>query len=118
MIIGAGPSGLSAAYHLRRFGHQVDVYEAGPLPGGMMHFGIPAYRLPREVLMAEIKRIEAMGVNIYLNHKVDDVAAEMTKGNYDAAFIAVGAHIGKRLKSPPEMRVRSSMQLVCSNKWN
>ena len=53
--------------------------------------------------MAEIKRIEAMGVNIYLNHKVDDVAAEMTKGNYDAAFIAVGAHIGKGWKSPPEM---------------
>lgn len=100
MIIGAGPSGLSAAYHLRRLGHQVDVYEAGPLPGGMMHFGIPAYRLPREVLMAEIKRIEAMGVNIYLNHKVDDVAAEMTKGNYDAAFIAVGAHIGKKAEIP------------------
>lgn len=100
LIIGAGPSGLSAAYHLRRMGYAVDIMEAGPLPGGMMHFGIPAYRLPREILMAEIKRIEAMGVNIYLNHKVDDVAAEKKNGNYDAVFIAVGAHIGKKAEIP------------------
>ena len=77
LIVGAGPSGLSAAYHLTRLGHAVEIHEAGPLPGGMMHFGIPAYRLPRAVLMGEIARIERMGVRIVLNHKVEDLAAEM-----------------------------------------
>jgi NADPH-dependent glutamate synthase beta subunit-like oxidoreductase len=100
MIVGAGPSGLSAAYHLRRFGHQVDVYEAGPLPGGMMHFGIPAYRLPRNILMEEIKRIEKTGVRIILNHKIEDVLAKKKEGNYDAVFIAIGAHIGKKAAIP------------------
>ena len=64
LVIGAGPSGLSAAYHLARLGHSVEIHEAGPVAGGMMHFGIPAYRLPRADLMREIERIEAMGVKI------------------------------------------------------
>jgi NADPH-dependent glutamate synthase beta subunit-like oxidoreductase len=64
LIIGAGPSGLSAAYHLARAGHAVTIREAGPMAGGMMHFGIPKYRLPREVLDAEIRRIEALGVTL------------------------------------------------------
>ncbi len=76
LIVGAGPSGLSAAYHLARLGHEVEIHEAGPMAGGMMHFGIPAYRLPRDVLDAEIKRIENMGVKIVLNHRVDDLLAE------------------------------------------
>ena len=61
LVVGAGPSGLSAAYHLTRLGHQVEIHEAGPLPGGMLHFGIPAYRLPRADLLAEIARIERDG---------------------------------------------------------
>ena len=61
LIIGAGPSGLSAAYHLARMGHTVSIYEAGSKPGGMMRFGIPRYRLPREILDAEIARIEGDG---------------------------------------------------------
>jgi NADPH-dependent glutamate synthase beta subunit-like oxidoreductase len=100
LIIGAGPSGLSAAYHLRRLGHMVEIYEAGPMPGGMMHFGIPAYRLPRSILMAEIHRIEKMGVRIRLNYKVEDILAEKEKGHFDAVFIAVGAHIGKKAEIP------------------
>ena len=71
-----------------------------PLPGGMLHFGIPAYRLPRDVLMQEIARIEAMGVKIVLNHKVEDVLAEQTAGKFDAVFVAIGAQIGKRIDIP------------------
>ncbi len=100
LIIGAGPSGLSAAYHLARLGHFVEIHEAGPLPGGMMHFGIPAYRLPRDVLMGEIHRIEKLGVNIVLNHKVVDVQAEMKSGKFDALFVAIGAHLSKRVDIP------------------
>ena len=99
-MVGAGPSGLSAAYHLARLGHAVEIHEAGPLPGGMLHFGIPAYRLPRDELMKEMRAIEAMGVRIVLNHKVDDVLAEMEAGRFDAVFIAIGAHIGKHVDIP------------------
>lgn len=100
LIIGAGPSGLSAAYHLARAGHAVTIFEAGPIAGGMMNFGIPAYRLPRNVLQAEIKRIEQMGVEIRLNKKVEDVMAEKEAGGFDAVFIAIGAHIGKKTEIP------------------
>jgi NADPH-dependent glutamate synthase beta subunit-like oxidoreductase len=100
LIVGAGPSGLSAAYHLARLGHSVEVHEAGPLPGGMMHFGIPSYRLPREELDKEIKRIEDMGVKIVLNHKVEDILAEKKAGNFDAVFIAIGAHLSKKVDIP------------------
>ena len=100
LIVGAGPSGLSAAYHLARMGHAVEIHEAGPLPGGMMQFGIPAYRLPREVLMREVARIEAMGVRIVVNHKVEDVLAERNRGGFDAVFLAIGAHASKRVDIP------------------
>jgi len=100
LVVGAGPSGLSAAYHLTRLGHSVEIHEAGPVPGGMMHFGIPAYRMPRADLEKEIKRIEDMGVNIVLNHKVEDVAAEKQTGNFDAVFVAIGAHLSKRVNIP------------------
>jgi NADPH-dependent glutamate synthase beta subunit-like oxidoreductase len=100
LVIGAGPSGLSAAYHLRLLGHAVTILEAGPLTGGMMRFGIPKYRLPREVLDAEVKRIEDMGVAIRLNQKVDDVLVTMKEGGFDAAFLAVGAHLAKRAYIP------------------
>ena len=100
LVAGAGPSGLSAAYHLTRLGHSVTIHEAGPLPGGMLHFGIPAYRLPRADLLAEIARIERMGVTIVLNRKVADLQADMAAGGFDAAFVAVGAHVSKRVDIP------------------
>ena len=106
LVVGAGPSGLSAAYHLARLGHQVEIREAGPVPGGMLHFGIPAYRLPRADLLAEIGRIEQMGVRIVLDCKVTDILAERDMGRFDAVFIAIGAHIGKHVDIPARDAVR------------
>lgn len=100
LVVGAGPAGLSAAYHLRRAGHTVVLREAGPLAGGMMRFGIPKYRLPRDVIDAEVARITAMGVSLHLNSKVDDIEATMTAEGFDAAFLAVGAHIARRAYIP------------------
>jgi 2-oxoacid:acceptor oxidoreductase delta subunit (pyruvate/2-ketoisovalerate family) len=100
LVVGAGPSGLSAAYHLARMGHQVEIREAGPLAGGMMRFGIPKYRLPRDVLDAEVQRILDLGVTLKLNSKVENIEQSMKDGGFDAAFLAVGAHIGKRAMIP------------------
>ena len=100
LVVGAGPSGLSAAYHLARLGHSVTIKEAGPLSGGMMRFGIPKYRLPRDVLDAEVKRITDLGVVIEYNAKVANISEATTAGGFDAAFLAVGAHIAKRAYIP------------------
>jgi 2-oxoacid:acceptor oxidoreductase delta subunit (pyruvate/2-ketoisovalerate family) len=100
LVVGAGPSGLSAAYHLRRLGHAVEIYEAGPLAGGMMRFGIPKYRLPRDVLDAEVARILDLGVKLTLNTKVVNILESMILHGFDAAFLAVGAHIAKRAYIP------------------
>jgi NADPH-dependent glutamate synthase beta subunit-like oxidoreductase len=100
LVVGAGPSGLSAAYHLVRLGHGVTIHEAGPMAGGMMRFGIPKYRLPRDVLDAEVQRILDMGVQLELNTKVTNIGEAMRAGGFDAAFLAVGAHISKRAYIP------------------
>jgi len=102
LVVGSGPSGLSAAYHLARLGHEVVVRDNGPAPGGMMRYGIPSYRLPREVLDAEIARIAALGVVFEQDHRVTDLAAEMREGGFDAVFVAVGAHLSKRVDIPNE----------------
>ena len=100
LVIGGGPSGLSAAYHLARLGHTVEIREAGPVAGGMMHFGIPAYRMPRDQLALEVARIEALGVKIVTNHKVTDLLEDMEIGTFDAAYIAIGAGMGRRVDIP------------------
>ena len=100
LVVGAGPSGLSAAYHLARLGHEVEIRDAGEQAGGMMRYGIPAYRLPRDVLAGEIERIEMMGVHVTRGHRVEDLAAERQEGRFDAVFVAVGAHLSKRVDIP------------------
>jgi NADPH-dependent glutamate synthase beta subunit-like oxidoreductase len=100
LVIGAGPSGLSAAYHLARRGHEVEIRDAGDEPGGMMRYGIPAYRLPRDVLAGELARIEALGVRMTCGHRVTDLAAEQATGRFDAVFVAVGAHLSKHVDIP------------------
>ena len=100
LVVGAGPSGLSAAWHLAMFGHEVEIREAGPMAGGMMRFGIPAYRMPRDVLDGEVARIEKLGVKITLNCKVEDVMAAKQEEGFDAVFMAIGAHLGKHVDIP------------------
>ena len=100
LIVGAGPSGLSAAYHLANMGHEVEIRVAGPVAGGMIHFGSPAYRMPSKELQAEIDRIMNLGVKITLDHRVDDVLKEKEEGGFDAVFVAVGAHISKKIEIP------------------
>jgi NADPH-dependent glutamate synthase beta subunit-like oxidoreductase len=100
LVIGAGPAGLSCAYQLRRFGHDVEICDAGDEPGGMMRYGIPAYRLPRQSVAGEIARIAAMGVVIKSKFRVTDVLAEKAQGNFDAVFVAVGTQIANHLDIP------------------
>lgn len=97
LIVGAGPAGLSAAYYLRLLGHDVTIYEALQQAGGTMLVGIPAYRLPREILAGEIDRILAIGVKIEYNRKVTDLEEEKKQGRFDAVLLAIGAHLGKNI---------------------
>ncbi len=102
-IIGAGPAGLSCAYQLSRLGYPVTVYEAFPEAGGMLRYGIPRYRLPREVLDAEIRRIMDLGVELKLQTAVGrDVSLEDLRSRHQAIFAGIGAHRGKRLGVPGE----------------
>jgi thioredoxin reductase/ferredoxin len=96
-VIGSGPAGLTAAYYLKRKGHAATVFEAAAEPGGKMMDSIPVYDLPKEVLKAEIKEIEDIGVEIKTNTKVDSAAALLEQG-YDAVLVAVGT--GKGLPLP------------------
>lgn len=94
LVVGAGPGGLSATYHLALLGHTVDVVESTGKAGGLMANGIPEYRLPKELLNEEVNRILQMsGVTIKYNYTVKDIAAEKKAGNYDAVYLSVGAQL-------------------------
>lgn len=94
-IIGAGPAGLACGFYLTRLGYKPVVFEATPQAGGMMKWGIPDYRLPKDKLQAEINVIERAGVEIRLNARINSV--ENLKKDYDAVFIATGAHTPSRM---------------------
>jgi len=101
-IIGGGPGGLTCAYHLARMGYKPVVFEAESVAGGMLVTAIPPYRLPRNVIAAEIEMIKSLGVEIKLNSRVDKAAFEKIKQDYDAVFVATGADKGWTLGIPGE----------------
>ncbi len=96
LVIGAGPGGLSAAYHLARMGHAVEIFDEGSNPGGLLATGVPDYRLPKQILEAEIDRIVKMGINIRLNYKVQNLLAEKEAGKFDAVYLSIGAQLIKK----------------------
>ena len=98
-VVGSGPAGLTCAQDLAKLGHSVTVFEALAASGGMMRVGIPAHRLPYEMVQREIDEILTLGVELKLNHRVNDAAALLADG-YDAVFVAIGAHRGVRLPIP------------------
>ncbi|MEE9202604.1 MAG: FAD-dependent oxidoreductase [Dehalococcoidia bacterium] len=100
-VVGSGPAGLTCAEYLARKGYSVTVFEALPQPGGMLRVGIPAYRLPKEVLDREIAEIERVGVTIKTGTPVNSVA-ELQEQGFDAIFVAVGAHLGQRIGAEGE----------------
>ncbi|MFH0899668.1 MAG: NAD(P)-binding protein [Pseudomonadota bacterium] len=102
-VVGAGPAGLSCAYQLARRGYPVTVFEAFPHAGGMLRYGIPVYRLPREVLDGEIAKIAELGVDIKLNTMVGkDVSYDVLRQEFRAVFVGIGAHKGLKLGAPGE----------------
>jgi NADPH-dependent glutamate synthase beta subunit-like oxidoreductase len=98
-IVGAGPAGLTAAFYLRKKGHQVTIFEQRAEPGGMMAFGIPDYRLPREVVKSEIKQILATGIELYTEKKLgkDFTFDTLKVDGYEAVFLAVGAQLSRKI---------------------
>lgn len=102
-VIGSGPAGLSCAYHLARNGYKVTIFEAFPKTGGMLRYGIPAYRLPRDIIDSEVQKILDMGVELRTSVAVGrDIPFESVQNEYDAVFVGIGAHKGVKLNCPGE----------------
>ncbi len=103
-VVGAGPAGLTAAYHLARWGHEVEVLESRPEPGGMLRWAIPEYRLPKDVVRAEIERVAGLGVRIRTGIRVGEDLSWAELQGYDAVLLATGAGRERRLGIPGEDR--------------
>ena len=102
-VIGAGPAGLSCAYFLAIKGYSVEIFESEEKGGGMLRYGIPAYRLPKDILDKEIENIEKMGVEIHYNKRLGrDFTVQSLKGNFDAVFVAIGAWSASSMRCPGE----------------
>ncbi|HBQ63797.1 MAG TPA: hydrogenase [Clostridiales bacterium] len=102
-IIGAGPSGLTCGYYLARLGYDVDIYEAQPVAGGVLAYGIPEYRLPKEILDFEIRMIQQVGVKIHLNMNVGkDISFNLIRSTHDAVYIATGTQFSNKVNIPGE----------------
>ena len=99
-VVGSGPAGLTAAYYLAKLGHRVTVFEALPLAGGMMRYGIPEYRLPRDMLESEINEIQKAGVVIETHTKIESLDSLVFDEGYDAVLVAPGAQVGQKLPIP------------------
>jgi NADPH-dependent glutamate synthase beta subunit-like oxidoreductase len=99
-VIGAGPAGLTAAFYLRRKGHQVTVFEARPKPGGMLRYGIPRYRLPEDVLEKEISQLLSAGIQLKTRHKlgVDFNIEQLREEGFEAVFVGIGAQLSRRVE--------------------
>ena len=98
-VIGSGPAGLTAAYYLRLQGHEVTVFESLPGAGGMLRYGIPEYRLPRDVIEREIREIEGAGVSIETDTRIESID-ELFERGYDGVIVSVGTHKGQKLRIP------------------
>ncbi|MDP8238854.1 MAG: NAD(P)-binding protein [Candidatus Hatepunaea meridiana] len=102
-VIGAGPAGLACAYHLARRGYMVTIFESFPNVGGMLRYGIPEYRLPRDIIDAEVQNILDMGVELKTNVTIGkDIPYDQLQKDFDAIFVGIGAHGGKLLRAPGE----------------
>ena len=120
LVIGAGPGGLSAAYHLARMGHAVEIFDEGSNPGGLLATGVPDYRLPKEILEAEIDRIVKMGINIRLNYKVQNLLAEKEAGKFDAVYLSIGAQLIKKesFQQDDTVYIRDAFSFFIEMKFN
>ena len=113
-VIGGGPAGISCAYYLAIMGHKVTVFEQRKHLGGMLRYGIPSYRLPREDLDAEIQWILDCGIDVELEHAVDAEGLKQLRAEYDAVYLAIGAHSDKKLGLEGEdaAGVESAVQML------
>ena len=114
-VIGGGPGGLSAAYYLALMGHHVAIYEKRQKLGGMMRYGIPSYRFPRELLDAEIESILSLGIEVHTGMKVgNEISFDELKANYDCLYISIGAHTDKKvgIEGEDSIGVISAVQML------